>query len=154
ALIEAKQLEPRGVRIDDDAFLHLDYGVIGAFENVLELAPRLVRGFEGRIQRALESEGPQLAQHDGLQARGILQSNKVPSAQLHRLGDAGSIRRVGNPDDGQFGGDLIAYGDDPAQVFAADHVYEQLRVDLGDRVGQIAQRRDPGAMRGLASAPQ
>jgi hypothetical protein len=72
-LLDSEQLEPRGIGVDHDAFLHLDDRVVRPLQNRLELAACVVCRFERGVQGALQAEGPQLAQHDGLQPHRIAQ---------------------------------------------------------------------------------
>ena len=46
--VEAEQLQPRRIGVDDDSFLHLDDGVIRTLKNYFELTPGVVR----RLQSA------------------------------------------------------------------------------------------------------
>lgn len=86
--IEAKQLEPRRVRVDDNTFLYLDDRIIRSLQNDLELPSGVVRRLQGRVQRALETEGAQLAKHNGGQPGRVPERHEVAGTDLHRLCDS------------------------------------------------------------------
>ncbi len=84
AVLDAVQLVPGGVGVGDDALLHLHDGVVGAVQHGVELAARVVRGLDRRIERALGAEHAQLAQHHRLQARRAGQRHHVARAERDR----------------------------------------------------------------------
>ena len=57
----AEQLEPRAIRIHDDAFLHVGDGIGRAFEKVLQLLAVFARRGQRGRQRALQAMGAQFA---------------------------------------------------------------------------------------------
>ena len=82
-----EQLEPGLVGVDDDAFLHLQDGVVGALQDRLQLAAVVAGGLQRGIQRALEPERAQFARHHGLHAIGGRQRHDVTRADAHAGGD-------------------------------------------------------------------
>ena len=69
-VVVAEQLEPGLVGVDDDAFLHLQDGVVGALQDRLQLAAIIARGLQRGVERAFEAERTQLAREHGLHALG------------------------------------------------------------------------------------
>jgi hypothetical protein len=136
--IGAEELQPRRIGIDDDAFLNLNDRVVRALQDYFQLAARVMSRFEGAVQGAFESERTQLAQNHRLQTRRISQRNKIACAELHGVRNAGLVGSFGDADNGKLGCYLVAYRNDTAQIFAADHMYQQFRVYLSDRVSEVA----------------
>ena len=94
-VIDAEQLEPGRVGVDDDAFLDLHDRIVRALQHGFELAAGVVRGFEGGVQRALEAERAQLAQHHRLQARGVANdtTSRAPSCMASAMRASSTVIR-------------------------------------------------------------
>ncbi len=155
-----EQLGPGGIGVDDDAFLNLHDGVVRSLQHGLELASGIARRLDGRIQRPLQSERAQLAQHDGIEACRAGQGNQVTGSREQRLRNQGFGGRffaecVRKDEHRHAGGDLIPNGDRRLQLdVSGGHVNQQLRIDLGQGVCQVARLRNPGAMNRMARAAQ
>ena len=108
SLLDTEQLEPRRVGIDDDALLHLDDGVVRALQHAVELAARVVRGFERGIERLLRAEGVQLALHHRLQPRLAGEGDHVTGAEREALGDERLVDPGGDQQHRHRRGELVA----------------------------------------------
>src|SRR5262249_2908335 len=76
-------------------------------------------------------------------------------ALRHRDGDAAFIEAIRHDDDRDRRGELIAHGGGARELIAARiDEQQQLRIDLSERIAEIAQRRNPRAMHWMARAPQ
>ena len=84
---QAVQLEPRGIGVDHDAFLHVRDGVGRAGHERLQLIAILARGADRAVERARLAMRFELARDDGLQAHRMLQRHRRrarPAAWLRR----------------------------------------------------------------------
>ena len=155
AVLDTEQLEPRRVGIDHDAFLHLDDGVVRTLQHAVELAARVVRGFEGGVERLLRAERAQLALHHCLQPRLVGEGDHVAGAEGEALGHQRFIDRGGDQQHRHPRGELVAQRDRRSERLAiAPGVEQELGIELGERIAQVGQRRDPGAVRRLPGPAQ
>ena len=93
--LDAEQLEPRRVGLDDDAFLHLEDGVVRALQDRVELTARVVRRPHAGIERALDVEYAQFPQHHRLQPRRVGERDDIAGPELEPGGDARLIHLRG-----------------------------------------------------------
>ncbi len=146
----AEQLEPCLVGVHDDAFLHLQDGVVGALQHRLQLpavvAGRLQRG----VQRALQAERAQLARQHGLHAVAGRQRDHVARADAHARGDVVLGDLGPHQQQRHLRSELVAHGRGLLGIGVADiGADQQLGVELFQRFAQVAHRGDPGAMNGF-----
>ncbi len=160
AVEAAEQFRPRGIGVDDDALLHLHDGVVRSLQHGLELASGIAGRLDGRVQRPLQPECAQLAQNDGVEPARAGQGNEVTRSRKQSVRNQGLRGRLLperiREDEYRYGGrDLIADGDRRLQFNrSGGHVNHQLRIDLGQRIREVAQLRNPGAMNRVARAAQ
>jgi len=154
-LLDAEQLAPRRVGLDDDPFLHLEDGVIRALQDRVELAACVVRRPHAGIERALDVKHAQFPQHHRREARRTGERHDIAGPECETGCDPRLIHLRSELEQRDGGGELIADAYHRFELLGrAGDVHQQLRVDLGERVPEIAQRRDPGAVRRLTRAPQ
>ena len=155
AILETKQLEPGGIDVNRDAFLDLHNGVVGALQRGIKLTAHVARGFNRGAKDALETKGMQFASHNRLQPRGICERHDVACATQDRRCDALLVDDFGNHDEWHGLCDLIAdAGRGEQRLSAVVDAQQQLRIQLRQRIAQIAQRGDPGAMHGMSGFAQ
>jgi hypothetical protein len=152
----AEQLEPRPVGIHDDALLHVGDGVGRSLEEFLQLLPILARRRQGGGQGALEAVRAQLPRGDRLQPRAVGERHHVLRAEAHRVGDRRLIDLLAHDQHRHARGGLLLDLGDGAQVDAEliDEHDQQFGIDLGDRIGQVAGIRQPGAVHRVTGLPQ
>jgi hypothetical protein len=155
ALLDAEQLEPRRVGVDDDALLHLEDGVVRALQDGVELAARTVRRPHAGIERALDAEHAQFPEHHRLEPRRVGERHHIAGPELDAGGDARLIDFGGELEHRHGGRQLITHAHDRLELLAGGgDVHQELGVELLERFPEITQRRDPGAMRRVTGAPQ
>ena len=106
----AEQFEPGLVGVDDDAFLHLQDGVVGTLQHGLQLAAIVARGLQRGVERALEAEGAQFARHHRLHAIGGRQRHDVARADAHARGDVAFGNLRAHEQHRHLGRELVAHG--------------------------------------------
>ena len=142
----AEEREPGGIRVDDDAFLHLRDRVGRALDDVLELLLGFARGGERRGQRAVEAVGAKFAADDELQAWNVRQRDRVLGAERERFGDHVLVDFLAHDQDRHVGRETRTEIHRAREVHDAlvGEQHQHLGGGLGQGVAEVARVRQPG----------
>ena len=152
----AEEREPGGIRVDDDAFLHLGNGVGRSFDDVLQLLLRLARRGERRGQRAVEPVGAKLTADDELQPRHVDKRHRVLGAQGEGLGDRILVEFLAHDEHRHIRREARAEIHRAREVDNAlvGKQHQHLGRGLGQRVAQVARVGKPRDVDRVARVPE
>jgi hypothetical protein len=152
----AEQREPGGIRVDDDAFLHLRDRVGRALDDVLQLLLVFAGGSERRRQRAIEAVGPELATDHQLQPRDVRERHRVLRAERQGLGDHSLVELLAHDQHRHVGREARPEVHGARQVDDAlvGEQHQHFGGRLGQRVAKVAGVRQPGHVNRVAGVPE